>query len=450
MAGIISVGGLATGLDTNEIIDKLVAVERRPFDLLGREIASTQATKLSVSTFAGKLSALQRAADALSTADEVLVRKASSSDEDVLGAAAGLGAGRGTTTITVTQLARGSVVAATVGVGSATSTVATGPGTLEFRVGSGAVQSVAVDGTTTLSGLADAINQLGAGVTASAVNLGTSESPDFRLQLTSASSGAANTITVVRDDTALGVQTSQAGQDARFTVSGFAGTFSRSANSFSDVLPGVTVNLKTLGTSTIAVEDDTAAIVEKVKTLVTAFNDLKQFVAGESNVTQSQDKSQVQVGSLATDSTIRRVLSRLHDAFSSPLAGATTRFVNLSSLGISTERDGSLRLDESKLAAALANDPSAAAQVLAGNGTAAGIANDLSSLIGHVSGAGGSIATHTKALDDQIRTLQDQIDAGQRSLDAFETNLRLQYASLEELVSSLQSQGNFLSQALSG
>src|SRR6185437_7548896 len=99
--------------------------------------------------------------------------------------------------------------------------------------------SVAIDGSTSLSGLADAINQLGAGVTATAVNLGTSDSPDFRLQLNTASSGAASTITVVRDDSALAIQTSQAGQDARFTVSGFSGTFSRSTNAFSDVLPRV-------------------------------------------------------------------------------------------------------------------------------------------------------------------------------------------------------------------
>lgn len=448
MAGIISVGGLATGLDTNEIIDKLVKVERRPLDLLGQQIAATQVTKLSVSTFAGKLSTLQSAANALSTADQVLVRQASSSDEKVLGAAAGLGAARGTTTLTVTQLARGSVAAATVGVASASSTVATGPGTLEFRVGTGTVQSVAVDGTTTLGGLADAINQLGAGVTASAVNLGTADNPDFRLQLTTASSGAASTITVVRDDTALAVQTSQAGQDAHFTVSGFSGTFARASNTFSDVLPGVTVSLKGLGTATIAVDDDTDAIVEKVKSLVTAFNDLEQFVAGESNVTQSQDEGDVTVGSLATDSTVRRVLSRLHESVSSTVTGATTRYVNLSSLGVSTERDGTLRLDEGKLRAAVSADPAAAAQVFAGNGTAAGVANDLSTLIGHVIGAGGSVARHTTALDDQIRSLQDQIDSGQRRLDAFETNLRLQFASLEQLVSSLQSQGNFLSSAL--
>jgi flagellar hook-associated protein 2 len=450
MAGIISVGGLATGLDTNEIIDKLVAIERRPLDLLGQQIAAAQATKASIATFAGKLAALKSASSALGTADQVLVRRASSTDPQVLEAAAGLGAGRGTTTISVTQLARGSVASATVGVAAATSAVATGPGTFEFRVGTGAVHSVAVDGTTTLQGLADAINQLGAGVTASAVNLGTADAPDFRLQLTTAASGSASTISVVRDDTALAIQTTQAGQDARFTVSGFSGTFARASNSFSDVLAGVTVSLRTLGTATVSVEDDADAIVENVQALVTAFNDLVQFVAGESTVSQDEEDGRVTLGSLATDSTVRRVLSRLHETLSASLTGATTRYVNLSSLGVATERDGTLRLDESKLRAALAADPAAAAQVLAGNGTGAGTANNLVTLIGQIVGVGGAVSTHTTSLDEQIRSLQGQIDAGQRGVDAFETNLRQQFAALEQLVSGLQSQGSFLASAFGG
>lgn len=450
MAGIISVGGLATGLDTNEIIDKLVGVERRPLDLLGQQIAAAQATKVSISAFSSKLATFRTAATDLGTADKVLVRKASSSDEQVLQAAAGVGAGRGTTTLTVTQLAHGSVAAATVGVNASTASVATGPGTLEFRVGTGAVQSVAVDGSTTLEGLAAAINQLGAGVTASAVNLGTSESPDFRLQLTTANSGAASTISVVRDDTALAIQTTQAGQDARFTVSGFSGTFARATNSFSDVVPGVTVSLKQEGTATIAVDDDTDAIAKKVQTFVTAFNDLVQFVAGESTVQQEEDGGQVELGSLATDATVRRVLARLHETLSAPVAEATTRFVNLSSVGLATQRDGTVRLDEGKLRAALSADPTAAAQVFSGDGTTTGVANTLSTLINQVVGAGGSIATHNTSLDEQIRSLQDQIDAGQRRLDAFEKNLTQQFASLEQLVSGLQSQGSFLAQALGG
>ena len=71
-----------------------------------------------------------------------------------------------------------------------------------------------------------------------AVNLGTASSPDFRLEIVSRATGATSTVTVTHDDTALAVQTAQAGQNAQFTVSGFSGTFERESNTFGDVLSG--------------------------------------------------------------------------------------------------------------------------------------------------------------------------------------------------------------------
>ena len=444
MAGLITVGGLATGIDTNSIIDKLVALEKRPVALLGVEVQDVQATQTSINTLGGKLSTLRSAAHALGTTDGVLVRAATSSDTDVLAAAAGAGAQPGSVALTITQLARGSVAGATVGVASATSTVASGPGTFQFQVGSGTVKSVNVDATTTLQGLATAINALDAGVTASAVNLGTASAPDFRLEIASKATGATSTVTVTHDDTALAVQTAQAGQNAQFTVDGFSGTFERESNTFGDVLPGVTVTLRNRGTATVTVADDADAITAKVKTLVAAFNDIVTFVTGESQVTETQDKSDVTLGSLATDSTVKHLVARLHEVFSESVGGTYT---NLSSLGLATQQDGTIAFDEGKFRTALGSDSTAVAATFAGAGTASGVAKDLSALIDGMTGSGGTLALHTTALNDQIRSLQDQIDAGQREVDAFEVNLRQQFTALETFVSGLKNQGSFLQQA---
>src|SRR5438093_353163 len=444
MAGLITVGGLATGIDTNSIIDQLVALEKRPVLLLGVEVQDVQATQTSINTLGGKLSTLRSAAHALGTTDGVLVRAATSSDTDVLAAAAGAGAQPGSVALTITQLARGSVAGATVGVASATSTVASGPGTFQFQVGSGTVKSVNVDATTTLQGLATAINALDAGVTASAVNLGTASAPDFRLEIASKATGATSTVTVTHDDTALAVQTAQAGQNAQFTVDGFSGTFERESNTFGDVLPGVTVTLRDAGTATVSVADDADAITAKVKTLVAAFNDIVTFVTGESQVTETQDKSDVALGSLATDSTVTHLVARLHEVFSESVGGAYT---NLSSLGLATQQDGTIAFDEGKFRTALGSDSTAVAATFAGAGTASGVAEDLSALIDDMTASGGTVALHSTALDGQIRSLQDQIDAGQREVDAFEANLREQFTALESFVSGLKSQGSFLTQA---
>ena len=445
MAGVITVGGLATGIDTNSIIDQLVKLEHQPVDLLTFEMQNVQVTQASIASLSSKLGTLGAAAHALDSAAGVLVRGATSSDTTVLAAAAGTGAQPGSVTLTVGQLARGSVAGATVGVASASSTVASGSGTFKFQVGSGTVQSVAVDATTTLSGLATAINALDAGVTASAVNLGTASSPDFRLEIVSQTTGATSTITVTHDDTALAVQTAQAGLNAQFTVSGFSGTFERESNTFGDVLPGVTVTLRDRGSATVTVSDDADAITAKVKTLVAAFNDVVKYVTSQSDVSESQDKSDVSLGSLATDTTVKNLIARLHEVFSEAVGGTYT---NLSSLGLATQQDGTITFDEDKFHTALGNDPNAVAQTFAGKGTEQhGVARDFAALIDDMTGAGGSLAIHSTSLDDQIRSLQDQIDAGQREVDAFEANLREQFTALETFVSGLKTQGNFLKQA---
>ena len=448
MAGTISVGGLASGLDTDSIIKKLVALEQRPIDLLQQRVADVQKTQTSIGSLSSKLSTVRTAAFALRTTSGVLVRKAASSDDSVVGAAAGLGAQRGSATVSVSQLARGSVAGATVGVASTSSSVADGAGTFQWKVGSGDVQTIGVTDATTLQELADAITGVNAGVTASAVNLGTAAAPDYRLQLVSTNTGASSTITVLHDDTKLAVQTSQAGQNANFTVEGFTGTFERESNSFSDVLLGVTFTLKDTGTSTITVADDTDEIVKRAKALTDALNDVVGFVGDETTVKESADKETLTLGTLAGDTTARRIASRLHELFSAPLDGATTRFVNLASVGFTTQRDGTIDFDEGKFRTKLAEDPDAVAAVFAGNDSAQGIARNLTQFIDSTTGPGGAITIRTDGLDDEVGALQVQIDSDEAHLKTFAANLRAQFNALETLVSGLQSQASFLTAAL--
>ncbi|MFN8542677.1 MAG: flagellar filament capping protein FliD [Candidatus Binatia bacterium] len=447
MAGVISIGGLATGLDTNTIVDKLVALERRPIDLLTQDFDRVDANKSSIGELSSRLTAVQTAAKALSTTAGVLVRKATSSNDSVLSAAAGEGADRASAAITVTQLARGSVSTSTIGLGSATATVASGAGTFSFQVGTGSVQSVSVDATTTLQGLAGSINELNAGVTASVVNLGTGATPDYRLALSSSTTGASSTVTVLHDDTALAVQTTQTGQNAQFTVAGFTGTFERETNTVTDVLTGVTLSLKATGTATVAVNDDTDAIVAKVKALVGAFNSAVSFVKQEATIGQTKNGSDLQLGTLAADSSARRVIDQLHGIFSSAITGASGQYVNLSSLGMATTKEGTIALNEATFRTALASDATGVAQVFAGNGTASGIATDLADFARQATQAGGLLDIRTHTLDETERSIQDQIDTRQRALDAFRVDLQHQFTSLENLVNSLKTQGSFLSSA---
>src|SRR5581483_5167430 len=101
----INIGGLATGLDTNSIVDQLVRLEqRRSVDVLTAQQSDATARQTAFQTFGTKLGAV----DKLRDSSRAVARKATSSDATVLSAVAGTGATRGTTEVTVTALARAS------------------------------------------------------------------------------------------------------------------------------------------------------------------------------------------------------------------------------------------------------------------------------------------------------------------------------------------------------
>ncbi len=450
--GTISIGGLATGLDTNSIVSQLTALERqRSIDPLTSEQTSVTATQSAFQTFNGKLATLLTAVNQLKDPTSVLVQTASSSDDSVLTASAAAGARPGTTEVTVNHLARPAIATSANGKTAATSSVATGSGTFAFRVGpTGTVQTIAIDATTTLQDLATKINGLGAGATASVVNVGTTANPDFRLRLGSDQEGTSQAVSIVTDDTTLGVAVSQTALDAQFTVSGFTDPLTRDSNTVSDVIPGVTFNLKSGGGPvTVTVANDTDTITSQVGAVVKAFNDIATFVSGNTTVTQdtTSDARTVTLGPLALDATSKGILESLHNIFSSPSssAGSGSVYSVLAQIGITTNRDGTLNFDQATFQAELSSHGSDVAKLLAGSDGAKGVADRLADYINAATQSGGLIDIHNNALTDQLNTLQDRIAAGQRNLDSFQATLQKQFTNLETLVQSLKSQGSFLS-----
>lgn len=449
--GTITIGGLATGLDTDKIVTQLVALERqRGVGSLETQKTDANTRRIALQTFNTKVAAFLAAVDKLKNPDQFSIRKAASSNESVLTAEASTGAQVGSTEITVDHLARSAIATAANGKSSATATVASGSGTFAFRVGAtGPVKSIAIDATTTLGGLASAINALDAGVSASVVNLGSSGSPDYRLRVASDETGIAHGVSIVTDDTTLAVGVSQTALDASFTLAGFTDPLSRDGNLISDVIPGVTLNLVGTGPVTVTVSGDADAVTSQVDAAVKAFNDIVTFVAGESVVEQdtSSDDRTVKLGPLALDSTVRGVMDSLHRLISDPSA-ATDDYSVLAQVGITTARDGTLTFNQAAFKTQLAANGSGVAALFGGTAGAGGVADRLSDYLTAVTQAGGIIDVHNTAVGEEIRSLEERIAAGQRNLDAFEENLRAQFVSLEVLVSSLNSQGSFLTSAL--
>jgi len=448
----ISIGGLATGLDTNSIVSQLVALERRrAVDLLQIDQLDQQAKQSALATFGTKLADLLSAVDKLRDPSSALARKATSSAEATISATAGSGALVGSTQITVSQLARNAIAASATGVGSETSTVAAGAGSFSFRIGTGDVQTVAIDANTTIEELATAINDLGVGANATVVNLGTSSAPDYRLRLATRETGTSNDLTIVADDTTLGVSVTQAAQNATFTVSGFATPLSRESNVVNDVISGVTLSLNAVGGPVnIGVTTDTSKVTQDVQAVVDAYNALVAFVDDQSEVTQDTTSADgdISAGPLAFDSTVRSIMDGLRTAFSAGVEGLSGDYSLLAEAGLESTRDGTLKLDAAKLAAALASDEASVSELFGGLGATGGAFDRIHDYLGGLTSSGGLLELRNKSITDTIATLTERIAAGERSVAAFEQNLRDQFTRLEVLVSQLQSQGSFLASAL--
>jgi flagellar hook-associated protein 2 len=435
----IPVGGLATGLDTNSLVDRLLAVERRPIALLEARKVKLRALSTAFTALNAKLLDLKAQADTLASPETFPSRSVISSAETVATAVAAPGAIRGTYTVTVTALARGSIAAATTTKAALTDTVASAAGSFEFKLGAnGAVVSVPLTATTTLEGLVRAINDRGAGVKASAVNTGTDAAPAYKLTLTSTATGSANNIVIVTDGTTLGVANTQTAADAAFSVTGL-GSFTRPTNTFADVIDGVTATLKATGSADLAVEFDKSAIQSQVRALLAAYNAVIQAIDSQS-AGPPDSEGRPTAGAFTGDAIARQI----RDALSLKLATRVDGpYRTLAEVGVTTQKDGTVTLDSAKFERAFDAAPAAVVTLFAGTATRDGIADALAAAAAKFTKSlTGTIAVRQDGLSTQIAALQKQIAAAQARLDATEQMLRARFAALEKTIARLQRTGD--------
>jgi flagellar hook-associated protein 2 len=309
----------------------------------------------------------------------------------------------------------------------------------------------------TLAGLRTALNDSGAAVTASIVNVSASATPDYRLVVQSERTGTANAVTLSgtlaggTDPFAGGGQVVQAATDAVFAVNGLK--ISRSSNTVSDVISGVTFTLLDEGdrdgaidatdpTAKITVTGNNSAITSTVKDLVDSFNAVNKIVNDQFKLDPNTNRQ----GSAAGDASLRGVLSRLRSELSSA-GGIGVGYKYLSDIGVKFQKDGSLTLDESKLVDALGADPTGVANLFLAvqNGIGKRIPDAVDD---YVSAVDGALTFRQKGIGRSIKQIDDKIAREEKRIAATEERLTKQFSALEELVSQLKSQGEFLTQQL--
>ncbi|HOD65806.1 MAG TPA: flagellar filament capping protein FliD [candidate division Zixibacteria bacterium] len=197
MAGIGSIDGIISGLNTTEIVDTIIKGERRNADLLEEEQAKKTAIISAFKALQAKFLALNTELAQLVRASSYEAAAVTVSDPDVLSATASGRVTGGSYDVQVLSLARNHQLAAQGFAGDTQALL--GTGTIRIQTGAGPLKTITIDGTNnSLAGIRQAINDAGAGVTASIVNDGSSSNP-YRLVLTADKTGRANRITVTSD-----------------------------------------------------------------------------------------------------------------------------------------------------------------------------------------------------------------------------------------------------------
>jgi flagellar hook-associated protein 2 len=434
-------------------VTQLVTAERNQYmtPITSRESRAT--VQLSaVSSLKGALSTFQTAVNTLSTSASFSPRATTSSDEDAFTASSASDASTGSYDIQVIALAKAQQLASGTFTDGAASKVGTGTMTITYGAKS---FDITLDSTNnTLANVRDAINKASAntGVQATLLN----EQGGTRLVLTSAKTGAENTIKIAQTggDGGLaklaydGVNPSsvtqmQGAQDAHIKISNFD-HFS-ATNTITEAIDGVTLNLKTTSTEpvTLAVTEDSAALKQRVSGFVQSYNALYSSMSK----LRSYDANTKAAGPLLGDALLRGIESQIGLDLSNPVGGLTGDYKTLASLGITRQTDGTLALDSAKLDKALSADSTSVAKVFGSKDT--GVAVKLSKDIATMLKEGGVIDSRNDSLTSDLKTVQADSDALDARMDTLTKRYTKQFTALDTLLTQLQSTSNYLSAQLS-
>lgn len=430
--------GLVSGLDVEDIISKLMQVESRPLDMVKAEKLDYESKISSFGTLLNSISTLKTANSPLKSST-VLGMKAGSSDTSVFTATATSAASVGSYNIKVNQLAQAhAVYSGTYAAG----TDVVGTGTLSIQVGSAAAVNVTIDGTNnTLNGVRDAINTANAGVKATVINDGTG----YRLVVTSNTTGATNTVqvTVADDDLnntdasglsalsytagAYNMTESQTARDAILIIDSL--TVTRSSNTISDLISGVTLTLKkdsAGATHALTLSKDTDDLKSKLNSYISAYNKLVSEIKSQNGTLDSK-------GPMYNESTTESLMRNLRQVTITDYSGST-----LAAMGVMHDKYGVLSLDSTRFDEALVDNESG---VIA---TLNSMASSFESVLDDYTNV--FIPTRKDGYSQTVTQLDKKIENLNNKLDITENSLRKKFAALEQSLSRMQSQGSYLDQ----
>ena len=444
--------GISSGLDIASLVTQLVAAERAPTQSrLDIREAGTLSKLSALGSIKGALAAFQNTLEPLTELGSFQGRTATSTNSEVFTATASADAIAGRYSIEVTSLASAHKLRSSA---YATADMAVGTGTLTLSA-AGETFAVAIDSpNNTLIEIASAINEAPGNTQILATIINSVDGA--HLVLTSAATGASSSITVLASGgdggldnliyDPVGGTTNLAevtvAADANLLIDSLQVT--SSSNVVSDAITGLTIDILSAEPGTayeLTIGYDADAARSNVLAFVQSYNSLVQTLSVQTKF----DTETLRGGPLLGDSAVRALVSELRIAVSGILDGASGSFRALVDIGITTELDGTLVIDETILDAVLDEDFDEVGRLFSG---ANGFATTLDTKVAAFLEPSGRLETRTDVLKLLIDDLADRREALDRRMVAVESRLLAQFIALDSLIGQLDSTSTFLGQQL--
>jgi flagellar hook-associated protein 2 len=443
--------GIVSGLDSSKIIEATMASKRRPVVRLEGLVKGVDAKISAVSDIQSQLKKLEEQMDKMEDISDVLslsgkVGSGSEDDEglDVINISATGEASEGSYEVTVTSMASPEKMRSDSTYDTKNSEVKAGSLEITLDGETDDTVTIIIEQGDTVSSIADKINASDAAVNASLIFDGS----DYRLQIvaeeTGYTTGTASEALVITESytgasgSQLNLSEIGVATNAVVNIDGLDMEFQD--NSLDEVLEGVTIDLKGVGTTSFTIANDKTGTKENIEAFIEFYNETIAVIKKHLTVTENSDRN----SSLNGDSSIGNLKNKIQDIIGAAVSGVDGTYSALAHIGITTEASGKLSIDSDDLDEAMDKDLKSIGQLFATDDT--GMTDKLQTLTElYADSLEGLLKEKKDSLSDQKSYYQDRIDSIEVRLESIEQRLMRKFSDMEVAISMLQAQGQSLS-----
>lgn len=458
----VSITGLSgSGIDTSALVTAIMNEQKIPLTSLNTKKEITTAYKDFFTALNTKTATLRDAAASLTDVDAFRKYAATSSDTTKLTASAGDASVAGEYSINVESLAQKQVISSTSFNSSTKYDESNLPD--EFTINSNVIRvsdlGLSDEATVgdALIAISKAINSLeGSGVQASVIQTSTGMKS---LVLTASEAGLANGVdaSFIGSNPSWGFVEKQAAQDAHIIVNGI--DIYSSTNTVEDGIPGVKLTLTGKGSSTVKVNQDIDGLTSKVQAFVTAYNDVVTTIRNNTQKSTQNSDGTLSL-TLQSDSLLRDLQSQVNN-WMNQIVGDSDGFRILSDIGLEIDKGitsaslmtGKISFDSALFKEKMSENPTGVQKMLSGSTVTGDSRDGMATMFKDklklwTDSVDGFITTKIKGYSSEISFLSEQITSMSNRLDMKQAALEKKFANMEVMLSSLNSQSDYISNML--